>query len=208
MLPYQSWLKPHYEQYIRNERLSLVEIGSDSHFQRDRPLPSTSILSKRDGLKQAGAKKAEWRGYTSQAMFRAKGTPKPSLGIPASFRARPPGRGFPPLNTPTQKRAALANPCPTVRRLDARQSLAAPKIPARASLAGCMVNGDAPTPFRLWFAKFNPLPAEFPAPNSPDDLPDFHPQTALRNWCNGQWQNQRPCQSRAGDTRKSCIKNL
>ena len=41
--------------------------------------------------------------YTSQAMFRAKGTPKPSLRIPASFRAQPPGRGCPPLKTRTTK---------------------------------------------------------------------------------------------------------
>jgi hypothetical protein len=42
-------------------------------------------------------------------MFRAEGTPKPSLRIPASFRACPPGRGFPPLKPRTQRRAALWN---------------------------------------------------------------------------------------------------
>jgi hypothetical protein len=34
-------------------------------------------------------------------------------------------------------------------------------------------------------AKFGPLPAGFPIPNSPDELPDFHPQTVLRDCGNG-----------------------
>src|SRR5580658_7442426 len=46
---------------------------------------------------------------------------------------------------------------------------------------------DAPTRFCFCLAKFGPLQAEFPMPpNPPDDLPDFHPQTVLRDWGNGQ----------------------
>ena len=30
-----------------------------------------------------------------------------------------------------------------------------------------------------------PLPAKFPIPNPPDELPDFHPQTVLRDWKTG-----------------------
>jgi len=44
----------------------------------------------------------------------------------------------------------------------------------------------APTLFCFCLAKFGPLPEEFPMPDSPDDLPDFHPQTVLRDWGNGQ----------------------
>jgi hypothetical protein len=52
----------------------------------------------------------EQRGYTSQAMFRAEGTPKPSLRIPASSGRITARRGFPPLKPRTQRRAALWNP--------------------------------------------------------------------------------------------------
>jgi hypothetical protein len=45
---------------------------------------------------------------------------------------------------------------------------------------------DAPTPFCFCLAKFDPLPAKFPVPNPPEEWPDFHPQTVLRDWGNGQ----------------------
>src|ERR1700685_2992271 len=41
-----------------------------------------------------GAKRDEQRGYTSQAMFRAEGTPKPSLRIPAFTAGRCPAKGL------------------------------------------------------------------------------------------------------------------
>ena len=154
-----------------------------------------SVLHPRRPCQRPERKWDEQRGYTSQAMFRAEGTPKPSLRIPASFRARTPGRGFPPLNTRTQRRAALANPRPTVRRLDARQRLpplepvlwVVPPLntPARVPPRLHDPKGT-PAPLCFCLAKCGPLPATFSMPNSPDDLPDFHPQTVLRDWGNGQ----------------------
>jgi len=55
----------------------------------------------------------------------AKGTPKPSLGIPASSGRQTARRGFPPLNTPTEGRAALYGTLPNRAPVGCRQSLAA-----------------------------------------------------------------------------------
>src|SRR3984957_10421928 len=45
---------------------------------------------------------------------------------------------------------------------------------------------DALSPLCFCLAKFDPLPAEFCVPDSSEEWPDFHPQTVLRDWGNGQ----------------------
>jgi len=67
--------------------------------------------------------------YTSQAMFRAKGTPKPSLRIPASLRAATARQGFSPL----KPRRKGVPPCGILPK--GKHPLGTPQTKAVASLA-------------------------------------------------------------------------
>ena len=101
------------DKYIRNRRLSLAEIGSDSHFQRVCPLPSASEsepVSPRDGHDRGRSEK----GTNSAVIHRKRCSAlkglqsRPLESLLHSGRGRPAGVFTP--ETPTQRRAALWNP--------------------------------------------------------------------------------------------------
>ena len=133
------------DKYIRNRRLSLAEIGSDSRFQRVCPLPSASEsepVSPRDGhdrgRSEKGTNSAVIHRKRCSALKGLQSRPLESLLSPPDVvrpRGCPPPdpghKGVPPLWNPDQRTASLGtrkpepcrpwHPCPTVRRLDSRQ---------------------------------------------------------------------------------------